>query len=444
MDPTLVMPATPAPPPLRQVARPRTREGLPADEEVLIRRRHRHWVVLMQMISVPVIVTLVTAALLLLLGGGLLPGGADVGFGSTLLATLLLVALLACVVWTVYAFWDWWADWITLTARRVIVRESQPLRNETRREIPLNKIQNVVSSYPGPIRNSLKFGRLDIDTAGLGTISFDDIPDPADLRVRILNAQKAVMDTLQPIREQYRQQMVQSILYGTKPPTELARLIEPSPRSGYGLFNQLLPIRPQRDGFNVIWHTHWWFLLRAARLAFVLVIGYEGTMLAVRLANFSQSLAALASLRVPIWFIAVLILIYQYMDWHNDYYEVRGDTLIDYEARPFKLFEQVKETKLNRITDIRVNMTSVLSMLLNFGNIVIRTPGEATPFTFDGVPNPRAVLSEIMDLVEAERAREQAQWARDVQEWLRAYTDEIHRWQAWQAQGAGPQSPPAP
>ena len=70
-------------------------------------------------------------------------------------------------------------------------------------------------------------------------------------------------------------------------------------------------------------------------------------------------------------------------------------------------------------------------MLLNYGNVVVKTPGEATAFTFDGVPNPGAVLGEIMDRIEAEREREQGQWARDMQDWIRSYNDEVQAYYAY-------------
>jgi hypothetical protein len=41
------------------------------------------------------------------------------------------------------------------------------------------------------------------------------------------------------------------------------------------------------------------------------------------------------------------------------------------------------------------------------------------------------------------REREQAQWARDIQDWLRVYTSEIQSYQAWQSQQRPP-PPPGP
>jgi hypothetical protein len=257
----------------------------------------------------------------------------------------------------------------------------------------------------------------------------------------------------QPRREAYRQNMVRHILYGTPAPPPPGRddTMGVNTPTGYSLFNQLFPFRPLRMGTSVIWHKHWWFLLRAELWPVALVLIFELTNLAATVvfnllgAESNPVTPVLAFLRPFIWLLALPIALWQWEDWRNDYYEVREDRLIDRDALPLGLYDETKETELRRITDVRTRQRNPLSKLLQYGDIVAKTPGENTQFTFEGVPHPNAVLSEIMDRIDLLREREQAQQAREMQEWLRSYTGEIQNWQAQSGYGAPPpQHPPAP
>lgn len=425
--------------------RRRDSRGLPAGETPITWRRH-HWTVLLRLVALPLILTLLSfIGVLLLTGGALIGGAGDSGAAGTVLGAVLLVIPLLGLVWTLYSIWDWSSDWFILTNSRIIVRESQPLRREERREIPIGKIQNATSAFPGWLEKSLNFGKLTIDTAGLGTVVFDRVGDPDGLRALVMAEQKRVQGAVVVPRQQYRQEVVRHILYGTPaPPVPTLMAIQPSPREGFGTFNTLFPFRPQRDGMTVIWHKHWWYLLLAELLPVFVVLLYEGTNLVLAALNGAIGATQnpvgdfLAVLRPFVWLAALIFALYQWEDWRNDYYEVREDRVIDVEALPLGLFQETKETELRRITDVRNDMHG-LGILLNFGNIVIKTPGESTAFTFDGVPDPRGVLGEIMDRIEAIREREQAQWARDIQDWLKVYTSEI---QSYQSRIAQPPPPP--
>lgn len=432
--------------------RRRTRSGLPAGEDVIFWRRH-HWTVLLRMILLPIIVTLGLLLLFLFVNAQLDTPVYDSGLQT--IGALIRVVLLALVFFGVlaglYQFWNWSSDWVILTNRRLIVREATPLIREQRREVPLGKVQNAVTTLPGPLNMSLNFGRLVVDTAGLGQVRVEDVPAPDMMRDLIMAEQKKVMAASQPQRTEYLQHVARNILYNVPapPPPQGALAVESSPREGFGIFNVLFPFRPQRDGMTVIWHKHWWFLLRGLALPIGIILFYEALELATVLffnvigSDRDPAEPFLAFLRPFVWIIALIIALYQWEDWRNDYYEVRDDRLIDREALPLGLFEQTKQTELRRITDIRNEVPGPLAMLLDFGDVIIKTPGESVAFTFDGVPKPREVLGEIMDRIESLREREQFQTARDMQDLLRAFTREIQHWQS-QAPQPQPQPPPPP
>ena len=145
----------------------------------------------------------------------------------------------------------------------------------------------------------------------------------------------------------------------------------------------------------------------------------------------------LAFVRPIIFLLLLPIALWQWEDWRNDKYILDRDRLITVDTLPLGLDETVKENEIRRVVDATVRVEGLLPNLLRFGTVVMKTPGEATQFDFDGVPRPFEVHQEIMTRLEAQREQEQAQWDRDIQDWLRTYVEERR------AEPAPPPPPPS-
>jgi hypothetical protein len=74
-----------------------------------------------------------------------------------------------------------------------------------------------------------------------------------------------------------------------------------------------------------------------------------------------------------------------------------------------------------RVTDVTYTVPGPLANLLDFGHIVIKTPGEETEFRFAGIPHPREVHAEIMSRVDEHRLRDSAGVDGEIEGWLRAW-----------------------
>ncbi len=424
--------------------------------EVFVGRWRLDWLILVRRLVLPIILTVIGFLAFLIVNtalvGNLTPGVPDAL--SVGINVLLLFIPVVGLLWALYVFWEWRSTWIELTNQRLIVRESAPLRHETRREVPLDKVQNVISQLDGPLNKSLKFGGITIGTASFGTINFQNIRDPNGLRSLILQKQKEWQAVIQPGFEAWLQDSVHShVVYGQPlppRPSTMTNFTSAAPQ-GYDTLNMLFPRHAQRNGGTVIWHKHWWFLLEAEAKPFLFLLLFEGTSLlastVLRMLGSDQNpLDPFVIVARPfIWLLILLAMLYQWEDWRNDYYKVQGDSLIDYEARPLGLQEETKETKLDRITDLRVDQPSPLSFVLGYGDIVIKVPGESAAFTFDGVPNPREVLNEIMERIDAQQKRKREQQYEDILKVMRLYTGEIQNYQAYReflAQQQPPTGPP--
>ncbi len=78
--------------------------------------------------------------------------------------------------------------WI-ITNHRVVDSEQHGFFNRTVAELGLAKIQDVSTKIDGPIATWLKFGDLDIQTAGASPkFSFKQIPDPVGVKDQLMRA----------------------------------------------------------------------------------------------------------------------------------------------------------------------------------------------------------------------------------------------------------------
>ncbi len=351
------------------------------------------------------------------------------------------------LVWGAYVALDWRDHWIALTTRRLVIMDRTLFIRETRREVPLAKVQNVVADYPNAVSMSLDFGDLTMDTAGIGVLTFKGLPRPRAMREAIFAQQKALRANQAPPEER-RKAAVKAMLLGADPtspddgpghrgpagaqtgPRSERADAEPSnpPSVAYiGFFRKYFPFEPQRAGAGVTWHKHWLFLLRgvawpilsymaiwAGWIASLLLSREGGENLLAGVMGWSALLLAPFCLVWGLW---------NWEDWRNDLYKLDRERVYHIESLPFGLREQSKETLITRITDVTYIVPGPIANLLDFGDVVIKTPGESTEFVFRRIPHPREVQQEIMARVDEYRLKEGASVDHEIEAWLRAYHD---------------------
>jgi hypothetical protein len=177
-----------------------------------------------------------------------------------------------------------------------------------------------------------------------------------------------------------------------------------------------------------LWHKHWVFLARGLAVP-VLVWGVVFiTWLVSVLMGEPGVMGLIESLLT--WLLLILLpvcaawAIWTVEDWRNDLYKLDHERVYHIESLPFGLREQSKETLINRITDVMYVIPGPLANLLDYGSVVIKTPGEATEFVFAGIPHPRAVQQEIMQRVDDSR-RQPAGPDREIEAWIKAYHEVV-------------------
>jgi len=408
--------------------------------ELVVYHCLRHWVVFLQTISFSTF----TYATFLGLIAWLAMDTALSSYGVVIPATALYLLLL------LWHWANWRNDYFAVTNYRITHRERVAFLYESRREAPIDRVQNMnaVSSFLGRL---VGYGDLTIETAAAaGTIRFDRIPAPEKMSQAIWDQLARAQATRRAAqRHLIREALANQLGLEAGEPLPLDYLDEaPTPEVRPGRLTRLLMWLAEREIIprtrivtedSVTWRKHWVFL--AADVMLPLALSVTLMVLTV-LAFFGIPREAIALF--PLYpfvslfgtVIALGWLWWQYSDWENDLYILTNERIIDVEKRPLFFSEQRREASLGVIQNAHLEMPNVLASLFNYGDVIVQTAG-AGDFTFHRVANPREVQQEIFERMRAYRLameeREAARRRTELAEWFSVY-EELNKRQAEQAE----------
>jgi uncharacterized membrane protein YdbT with pleckstrin-like domain len=109
-------------------------------------------------------------------------------------------------------------------------------------------------------------------------------------------------------------------------------------------------------------------------------------------------------------------IIYRYLDWWNDTYEVTTEAVIHTEKKPF-LSEQKYEIPLPQIQNVNI-FVSVLGRLMDFGNVAIDTAAARGQIRFTVIPGPAYVQDLIQKAAAQARSGSQIQQRESIRQQL--------------------------
>ena len=111
------------------------------------------------------------------------------------------------------------------------------------------------------------------------------------------------------------------------------------------------------------------------------------------------------------WILVVLVLgigWFQYANWVNDIYVLTEDKIIDIVRIPL-IKEDRRVALLERIQNVRVDLPTFWSRLLDMGNVEVETAGKAENFLFQTVHHPNQIADEIQRRLESVRTNRKQQ-----------------------------------
>lgn len=396
--------------------------------ENLILFQRRHWLALLRKIALALILLVLVGSSALLLGARPTPPS-----GVLWLLSIVGLSAAAMLAWGVL---DYWNDYLLVTNQRLVRQEKVVFIAEWRQAAFLEQIRNVdvETTFFG---NLFGYGELKVQTAATsGAIVFDYVPDPLDLKRIILEQQN--------LRQQHYQasskMVIQNLLeerFGLRlrlPSRVLPETDKPQPGAApTGLWQRVrrsLDITAHmelRGQDKIIWRKHWIVLLAkiAGPLAILLIILLAIAGQALLPADLQAIVVPFDILMALVGLIMLAVIAWYVADWRNDTYEIDNKQISDVEKKPLFFSEKRRTALLGEIEHIEVSIPSPVHFLFNFGNVRLQTAATQGEFTFDKVPNPRAVSEEIRRRIELYRYQQEAtrarQRAQELPDWFEMY-----------------------
>jgi hypothetical protein len=196
--------------------------------------------------------------------------------------------------------------------------------------------------------------------------------------------------------------------------------------------HELIPQSRVQEGETIMWRKHWIFLVGdvlwpllfslgaifLAVLAFFHLPGFVGS-LPISWGAYQAAMLALAAFTSGwLW--------WEFADWGNDLYILTEERIIDVEKKPLFFSEQRREAVLGQIQNVTLEVPNLWASLLHYGDVKVQTAG-AGDFTFDRVPNPHDVQTQIFQRMRAYRERqtqnEAARRREEIAEWFSVYRE---------------------
>jgi uncharacterized membrane protein YdbT with pleckstrin-like domain len=365
---------------------------------------------------------------------------------QTWAVTLALILIAPLILICLYLYIDWRNDVYVVTTRRVSHQERIGLIREHRATAPIQAIQNIAQVQIGPLSRLLDYGDLIMEMTGEGgQVIFRSVPHPVQVQALIydqMNRMRAGQRARQRVaigsamrryftgeegnEDRKEEESTQTEVQET---TRWQWLTAP-----IRAFRAIVPPAWHRQGSTITWRKHWVALLQAAGLPLLVValLTLGAMVIAFAWDDHHWTVALVYAVGMIIFF---PWLIWQVVDWQNDYYQVTSTRLIHVDRMPLYLREERRESPLDRITNVRFDQ-SVVGKILGYGDVFVETAAVAGDFDLRFVKYPQEVQKEIFSHMEAFQRqlqeRETERRRAELMDWFSIY-DELR--------GAGSASP---
>jgi len=346
------------------------------------------------------------------------------------------------LVWVWYAV-DWTNDYLVLTNRRIVHIERYGILRETRKEIPIRAVQNV-ELYSGWPTSVLGLADITIKTIG-GVLTFTHIAEAEHLQSRILDQRALDQQAIhREDREDIRQSLIKALRPESlvvppppppKPPDALAALprVQPKKRARTPMGERWRSLRQMRveKGEEITWRKHWLVLLNRLSgpiLAVLASIALSAALILLPGVLDRLSLPSAAAL-MPLLAVPPALVwgVWEFLVWGGDIYTLTANRIVDIERLPLGLREKRRESNLDRIQDIDVNVPNLLARLFAMGDVYIKTGAAGSDLTFKSVANPydvqRDIFHKLASLRRAEEKSRRQQTMEEITRWLMVYNE---------------------
>ncbi|MCC6148333.1 MAG: cyclic nucleotide-binding domain-containing protein [Anaerolineaceae bacterium] len=355
-------------------------------------------------------VMLVFAAL-----SGIVPLALSVVFGS-----IFLISLLVCG----WVYLDWTNDYSIVTNQRVVFQEKVVLLYDSRQEAPMNAVLKV-DTATSLLGRWLGYGNVMASTyAGLVILRSLNRPKEAAAIVQAESERSFVRRRL--VEKKELDGIIRERLSIEQPegweinPKEITPEIKPGRLQV--IMANMFRMRFEQ-GPKITYRMHWFILMVKTFIPATVLLSIFAAW-GLRMINWIQILPAgiFTALAAILGLVAFGFWVYQFFDWHNDYYEVTPDQVIDVYKKPLGT-EERQAAPIKNIQSVEFRRKGILGVILNFGTVYIRV-GDAE-LTFDYVYNPAEIQRDLFYRIAERDYREKQEALVEEKirlgDWIEAY-----------------------
>jgi hypothetical protein len=350
--------------------------------------------------------------------------------------------LLLAGAWGAWSWIDWGNDYYIVTSQRVVWLERVIALYDSRQEAPLRTVLSVglASDVIGRI---LGYGDVVVRTY-TGRIIMRHVGQPAEMAALVeqywlRTRRRSQQEESELIQDALRKRLGLEEQQEPEPEAPPAAVdsedsqLEEEERSRPLLDLVLASLIKMRyeEGSVITYRKHWYLLLRRTWLPGTLLV-FLGAALLARLLGV-VGLFSLRTVAVVVVSLGTVVggwLLYEFVDWRNDMYQLTTDHIVDIDKKPLGT-EQKRSAPLENVLSLDYEREGLLGLIFNFGNVNAQIG--ATLFTFDGVHDPAQVQQDIfMRMDERRRQKEEAEANRErerMAEWLATYHRNIEEYQ---------------
>jgi hypothetical protein len=336
--------------------------------------------------------------------------------GATTPALAGILVLIGVILWGIWNAIDWSNDFYIVTNRRVIWLEKVIGLYDSRQEAPLSTILSV-GMETDMLGRALDYGIVVVRTF-VGKIQFDYVNYPLQAAGMIrehwertkeggVQAQKDAMKNA--IRQKLGmtvQMKVEDEPEKIKEPVESLGTHPQKPSLLRIVLSNLFKLRVEDSG-TITYRKHWFVLLRQTWKPFVVMVALIGLIIS-RLwslyrspvdALFEQAATpgrffpdGLMAILLFLLFLAVGWLVWEYVDWKNDIFQITPDEIFDIDRKPFGT-EERRAAQLENILSTEYKRIGLAGYVFNFGTVYITVGG--SQLAFEDVLDPAGVQADI-------------------------------------------------
>lgn len=356
-------------------------------------------------------------------------------------ATLGLVGgflLVIDLAWGLWRWVDWGNDYYIVTNQRVIWLEKVIALYDSRTEAGIGTILSV-STETQYLGRLLDYGTVVVRTY-TGQIRMTYVHHPKQAAAMIEEYLNRAKEVGRKTDEETMKQAIRAKLGFKKPDSLPAQPTAPATAKAAKPVKTPSPLATwwknafrmrTEDGNTITYHKHiYGFFRDAAPYALGIIALFSLMLIWPFILDFSLPLW-LGSLFIFVITIMFGFIIYEYVDWINDIYQVTVDQIIDVSRKPFGT-EDRKAAPLENILSTEYKRNGILGLLLNFGTVYIMVGG--AQFNFDDVSDPPSVQQDIVrrqqGRIQKKRETETSSERERMSEWLAMYhrtMDEVNR-----------------